>query len=284
MTKKVLLFLLFLTFLTIGVFPYTNRIGFIIGIDPISALFLMGRESHLNKLYDEDIIISESTLNNRGEKVEHKISVRNEEFGRSYVAFEFDYVSNRFFNRIQYWLFLNNDRKEFVNKVIDLRSSIVSELTKFDLGDIAEDRIDSVKCVCKRFVSGIDDKALLMNSNIDGVAAFLGPGKKSPPLLVIDDLNFASDYLDFSLCFPLETNILQPHKDYVLRDLDLTRLNRSATFIGNYSLSHYNWARIYFRNTENEIPFPWIEFYYDNPFSLSNDRKWVSKIFYEVID
>lgn len=284
MTKKVLLFLLILTFLTIGVFPYTNRIGFIIGIDPISALFLMGRESHLNKLYDEDIIISESTLNNRGEKVEHTISVRNEEFGKSYVAFEFDYVSNRFFNRIQYWLGLNNDRKEFVNMMNDLRSSIVSELAKFDLGVIEEDRIDSVKCICKRFVSGIDDKALLMNSNIDRVAAFLGPGKKSPPLLVIDDLNFASDYLDFSLCFPLGTNTPHLNEDYVLRDLDLTRFNRSAMFIGNYSLSHYNWTRIYFRNIENEIPFPWIEYYYDNPFSLSNDRKWVSKIFYEVID
>lgn len=282
MIKRVFGFSLVLAILILFFLPYTNKISFKIDIDPISVLYLMGKENYLKELDDKEVVFSEYSLDSQGKSFEYSTRVKDIGNGQSYLSFTLDYGNDRLQRRINNWLGINRDFTDFKFKIRETRSSISTELSKFDLGPIELDSIESSKCICKRFVSNIDQKASLMNLNIDRLASNLGSGPKIPPILVIDSLNFVADRLDFSLCFPFKGEITKD-TEFITRELDLDKLNYSAEFTGNYSLSHYNWARLYYKLFESgKLKYPLIETYLDNPFSLSNDRNWRSIVLFEM--
>jgi hypothetical protein len=282
MLKRVFGFSLVLAILILFFLPYTNKISFKIDIDPISVLYLMGKENYLKDLDNKEVIFSEYLVDSQGNNFEYSTKVEDIGNGRSNLRFTLDYGNSRFKRRINNWLGINSDYIDFKSKIVETRSSISKELSKFDLGSIELDSIESSKCICKRFVSRIDQKASLMNLNIDLLASNLRSRPKIAPIVVIDNLDFVTDRLDFSLCFPLMEQI-DSVEGFIIRELDLENLIYSAEFVGNYSLSHYNWLRLYYNLFESgKLKYPLIETYLDNPFSLSNDRNWISKVFFEM--
>lgn len=268
--------------LFINLFPYTNQVGFKLKSDPISIAYMLGKSKDFTI---EENRIYRLSLSNTNKNINVHITIAPSISDNSSIIYlKSDYVKKIFYNRLLNWTGFNNDFNELKQKAIEIRNAINKELIKYKIAEIKLDQLENTNCLCKKFYSSIDKKAEVMNKNIDVLAYFLGDEKKSSPIIVIDDLNFNDDLLEFNLCFKVNKNFtIEPneHKVFV-KYFDFTTINHSASIYGNYKLSHFNWARVINQiNMSGSNPtFPMVEEFNDNPFNGGNDLQWKSKLYY----
>ena len=149
--------------------------------------------------------------------------------------------------------------------------------------------IKSSSCLCSRFEGQIDQKASIMNSNIDQLSLFLQNEKKTSPLLIVHNLVLETNQIEFSLCFRVfpEFILSETGPNIYVKDFDFTSLNRVSEFFGNYSLSHYNMFRIldfFDKNIIQENDILFVEEFLDNPFNGGDDKSWKSKVYFTSIN
>ena len=268
----------------IALFPYTNRIEFKLKSDPISIAYMLGKARELTIENNENYKLSlDNPINNQNLEVHITLS-RSKSDESSIIYLKSDYLNNIFYNRLLNWTGLNNDFVELKQKAIELKNTFNKELIKYKLAEVKSDRFESTNCLCMEFNSTIDKKADLMNKNIDVLAYYLGKEKKSSPIIVINNLDFKNDRLEFNLCFKVTNNFTiasNDHKVFVTA-FDFSALNYSASIYGNYKLSHFNWARVINQiNISGSNPiFPMVEEFRDNPFNGGNELHWKSKLYY----
>ena len=268
-----LIILLFL--LIVAIIPFSFQYSFKTQQNPYSVLTEM--EGVLNISEQKGVLHFKQTPLNLSH-VEIAWELKPLENGTS-IQSQFIYTKNKFLNNLKFWFGINDDFKTFKTLNLEVRKKLNNLSTLFSLGNIAEDTYQIKSCICKSFTSKVKEKANLMNKHIDILAKYLPANKKSAPFVRIKSLDFINDVLMFDFCFKIPDNYTP---SIIENDIFVSHFNenfsKSKGFIGNYSYTYHNWAT-FFSNKTNVV-FPMVETYLNNPFSGSDDKKWVSKIFY----
>ena len=121
--------------------------------------------------------------------------------------------------------------------------------------------------------------------NIDLLNSYLINGNKSSPVLYINSLNLEEQTIDFDFCFPVNDNYVYKGKDSTLYvDQKPPIKGKSQSFFGNYSESHRGWFKAIQRLEirKEKLDFPFLEKFYDSPFSNLDDLNWHSEIYFSV--
>lgn len=265
-------------------FPFTNKISVDVPLGASSVKYMLGERNN--------IILEEFQDINTTSKVSAlKVKMKTSRYldHSSTLSFIADYEDNILINRLKNWFSLNSDADKLLAFAKEIRKNLISEISKFEFGEIYPSQIESSSCLCSRFEGQIDQKAAIMNSNIDQLSLVLKNEKKTSPLIIVHDLVFDTNQIDFSLCFRVSSAFIpsDSNPNIYFKDFDFTSLNRVSEFFGNYSLSHYNMFRIlnlFDKNIIQENDILFVEEFLDNPFNGGDDKLWKSKVYFTSIN
>lgn len=277
-----LIVILILFFLTLYFFPFASRVSFVVPLPTNSLGYMLGNKNNL-------VLEQFSPKDTMSEGNSLKIEMQIKEFDKnsSKLSITSDYENSVALNRLKNWFSLNRDNKRLIEFAKRVRKNLVNEISKFEFGEIAQTSIESSSCVCSRFDGLIDQKAYLMNLNIDELSTVLEKEKKSSPLIIVHDLILETNQIDFSLCFRVSSGFkfLHQNEKYYLKEYDFSALNMGSEFFGNFSLSHHNMFRVlnvYDQRIVLKQDILFVEEFSDNPFNGGDDRKWKSKVYFSL--
>lgn len=160
---------------------------------------------------------------------------------------------------------------------------------KFEVHPVHVDQLPSIQYAYLpiKHVAMKDKAAEMMKNNAD-LMRFLndsGLKKKGIPFLIIDQWDQQKELLDFRFCFEVEEIPSNVQNSPLQFDEINPRAALKNIYNGNYIYSDKAWfalddyAKEHDLKVENRI----IEVFRNNPFTESNERKWVTEVFMPLI-
>ncbi|HEA31007.1 MAG TPA: hypothetical protein ENH91_13615 [Leeuwenhoekiella sp.] len=139
-------------------------------------------------------------------------------------------------------------------------------------------------CACITSTTSIKGKAGAMIANISRLEEFLNKNELKQdgfPMVQVRHWYIPENIITFDFCFPIAENATaRAENDVFIRKIESTKAI-SATFHGNYKLSHRAWFDLYERakNENLSIIAEPLEVYRGNPMNGGNPIKWQADIY-----
>ena len=280
MKKKIIKagLVVFISLLAIHYLPFNFQYKFNTNHSPYSILTEIQNVGYVLE-QNGNLYFNQQFKNKNYAQISWELIAENQ---KTKVKSRFKYTKNNLLNNLKFWFRINNDFELFKNINYDTKKRLDRLNSLINYGSISNDSYIIKNCICKSFNSSIKDKANLMNKNIDVLAKYVPAKKKSAPFVRIKKLNFINDSLSFDFCFNIPDKYKPEIKenDIFIKQFE-ENYHTSKTFTGNYNYSYHNWSILLFEKKSN-LYFPIIETYLDNPFNGSDDKKWISKVFFNT--
>jgi len=275
-----LMFFSFLIFVWFLKFNY--KIRFKTHHAPLSVYFFLDNTN--SKMKYTDGIVSLETDPLESSKISFQWEITPTENG-SYVETSLILLQNSFYEKIKILSKKSELFDESLLYIESFRDNLVKDYQSFRWNKPVIDSLDSALCLCINISSKISEKANQMNKNIDALAEQLFNQNKNPPRLYIHELDIYNQTLNFDFCFPISntTKPLKVESPYFIKTFEKIEGN-SIRFFGNYGGTYRGWFSMLanIENLNKNLSYPFVEVFFDSPFSGSSDKEWMSKTYYMI--
>ncbi|MDZ7613300.1 MAG: GyrI-like domain-containing protein [Flavobacteriaceae bacterium] len=137
-------------------------------------------------------------------------------------------------------------------------------------------------------IPGRDKAANMMknNSYLLQILQELNLKKKGYPFLFIENWDKQNNILDFRFCYQIEPTLRLPAHVELKYDIAEARPALKAIYNGNYIYSDRGWFALYEYAKRHKIDCEQtpLEIFHNNPFSESNEIKWITEIYLPLKD
>lgn len=275
--------ILILIFGYLLIWPYAYKLTFNIDQPSLSVFAFLSENLEDVNITKEEVNFRQKFSNADFPNIVFHWKIIRLKNNRSKVEIKLNFTEHRFQERSKILFRKSTSVDLLLNHVKEIYKLLDQKSKKYSWDSPKDGTLAQSICICVNIDSKISDKANKMNEYVDELAFYARDIIKSYPRNYIQKIDLKKQTINFDFCFPLKEKMEPKGLPEHLFIESKPKINgKSIDFYGNYSLTHEGWFNLIdlFSKKYSIAETSIIEIFYDSPFSLKDEKKWHSRLFF----